>query len=125
MKRHCKHKHSESSSLNVFLCYSQRDSSLLKIRAGEYDTRSGSRVEPLPHQDIKVSHVYIHPKYNPKVLYNDLALITTEQPFNVTQNVGNICVPLVNSEFAGETVYDSRQCLATGWGKDAFGKFNK
>lgn len=102
-------------------CVYQRDSSLLKIRAGEYDTRSGSRVEPLPHQDIRVSHVYIHPKYNPKVLYNDIALITTEQPFNVSQNVGSICIPLINSDFAANTAYDSRQCLATGWGKDAFG----
>ncbi len=93
------------------------------MRIGEYDTHLGSTNEPLPHQERPISQIRIHPEFNPRVLFNDMALLVVDEPFNFAMNVAPICFPQLNSPFATEDIYDSRRCVATGWGKDAFGMF--
>ena len=41
-----------------------------------------------------------------------------ESPFDIAENVALICLP-----DEGE-IMDGRQCAASGWGKDVFGKRN-
>ncbi|XP_048516670.1 phenoloxidase-activating factor 2 isoform X1 [Dendroctonus ponderosae] len=84
-----------------------------KVRAGEWDTQTEK--ERLPHQERAVIQAIIHEKYAPNVLYNNIALLILDKPFNQADNIGTICLPSQNENI------DSRKCLASGWGKNVFG----
>ncbi|XP_018319978.1 phenoloxidase-activating factor 2-like [Agrilus planipennis] len=85
-----------------------------KIRAGEWNWESQS--EPLPHQDRWSAKIIVHPQYNNRSLKNDIALIITDTPFKIGQNVGIICLP------QSVTNYDPENCIASGWGKNSVQK---
>lgn len=84
------------------------------IRAGDWDLKT--RDELLMHQEGRVSKIIKHNKYHGGTVINDIALIILTQSFTLDINVGTICLPPQDYEFAGE------RCYANGWGKDAFGK---
>lgn len=84
------------------------------IRAGDWDLKTQD--ELLKHQEGRVSKIIKHNGYYGGTLINDIALIILTQSFILDINVGTICLPPQNYEFAGD------QCYANGWGKDAFGK---
>ncbi|XP_015434419.1 PREDICTED: serine protease 42-like [Dufourea novaeangliae] len=86
----------------------------IKIRAGEWDTQIVNEV--LPYQERNVEKVIVHEKYHAGALYNDVALLILSEPVELAGNVDTICLPEYN------TVYNGLQCLASGWGKDKFGK---
>ena len=90
------------------------DQRRLKVRGGEWNTRSTA--EPTPHQDRNVRGVIIHPQYASGPLFNDIALVILNEPFNISENVDTICIPVQDANF------DGSRCYATGWGKDSFGK---
>jgi len=85
-----------------------------KIRAGEWDTQT--KKEPFAHQDRNVKTVIIHPQYNPRNLFNDVAVLILESPLEIAENVDVICLPKQGF------VIDEARCFASGWGKDVFAK---
>lgn len=87
----------------------------LKIRAGEWDTQTVN--ELFSHQDRKVASVQIHEEFVDGRLYNDIALLFLETPVDLSENVDVVCLPPKNVQ-----IDLSKKCIATGWGKDAFGQ---
>ncbi|CAH2100553.1 unnamed protein product [Euphydryas editha] len=87
----------------------------LLIRAGEWNTQS--IYEPYPHQDRMVDEIVIHPQYNPKNLFNDIALLFLSHPVGYAPNVGVVCLPPQDLR-----VSEGATCVSTGWGKNRFGK---
>ncbi len=85
----------------------------LRIRCGEWDTRS--KIEPRRHQDRKVHSVLIHPMFNNVSVANDVAVLRLQRPFSLTDHINVACVP-----DPGVT-YVKGGCFATGWGKDRWG----
>lgn len=94
--------------------FRRQEPSALKVRAGEWDTQA--RSEPLSHQDRGVVSVVVHPDYRPGPLFNDVALIFLDRPFDLADNVDTVCLPDAGQQF------DGSRCYATGWGRDSFGE---
>ena len=44
-------------------------------------------------QDRRVSNILIHPEFDPNTLINDFAVLVLEQPFEMTEYVGVVCLP--------------------------------
>lgn len=94
-------------------CVTDLDLHELTIRAGEWNTKSQD--EPIPHQDILVQEVLLHPSFHAASLKNDIALLFLVEPVILVDNVGTICLPDPKMDVEGK-------CIAGGWGKDAFKK---
>lgn len=88
-----------------------------KIRAGEWDTQT--KKELYPHQDRDVETIIVHPQYYAGALFNDIAILILQKPVEIAENVDVICLP------TQDAVIDKTRCLASGWGKDVFGKEGK
>lgn len=88
------------------------DPSVLTVRAGEWDTKSQD--EPIPHQDLPVREVLIHPNFHGGSLRNDIALLFLGEMIELKENIGIICLPPQGSKL------ENSMCTAGGWGKDAF-----
>ncbi|XP_038221443.1 phenoloxidase-activating factor 2-like [Zerene cesonia] len=87
----------------------QYEASQLKCRAGEYDTQTIK--EQFPHQERDVRKITVHENYFRASLYNDIALIALEAPFEPAPNIGIGCL--------GKTLPpDGATCFAMGWGKE-------
>lgn len=67
--------------------------------------------EVLPHQDRRVSKIVTHPEYYSGALYNDVALIFTEEPFKIQENIKIICLP------HEDDIFTDTYCYSSGWGK--------
>ncbi|XP_058128256.1 serine protease 44-like [Anopheles coustani] len=79
------------------------------VHAGDWDRRH--KQERLPHQERTVSRIVVHPNYYSGALFNDVALLFFDEPFNdMTANVGPICLPSA----ANMSSYSN--CVVTGWG---------
>lgn len=89
----------------------------LKVRAGEWDTQTTK--ERLPHQERNVNMIITHNEFNTKSLANDIALLFLDQPFFLDQHIGVVCLP------SQGYIANNRDCFASGWGKDIFGKEGK
>jgi len=91
----------------------------LRVRCGEWDTQGTQ--EPLYHQDREIEYVSLHPEFNPGNLQWDFAFLYTYDDFILDYHVDTICLP--TNRF-GDYVnsYKNKDCIATGWGKDKFGK---
>lgn len=100
-------------------CVNNIDMSLLRVRAGEYVIGSEEN-EAYSHQDRTVNAVHIHPNYNPKRLYNDMALLSVNEPFRYDAHINSICAPLAGSDFVAPNSYKPFSCWASGWGKSNF-----
>ncbi|VVC30609.1 Hypothetical protein CINCED_3A011857 [Cinara cedri] len=83
----------------------------LVIRAGEWDIKTIKEIRP--HQDIISKEVVTHPDYKSAGLHNDVALIFTETPFILDENVQIACL----DEYDSSDVDESLPCITTGWGK--------
>lgn len=97
-------------------CVSGKDKQF-KIRAGEWDTQT--KKELYPHQDREVKKVIVHPHFYAGALFNDIAFLILNEPVDIAENVDVICLP------PADAVVDQTKCLASGWGKDVFGKEGK
>ncbi|XP_055372213.1 phenoloxidase-activating factor 2-like [Condylostylus longicornis] len=89
----------------------------LIARAGEWDTQT--KDELYREQDRKILEYVLHEKFNKKNLKNDIALLFTIEPFELRADVNTICLPTIDAN------YKNFRCLATGWGKDVFGREGK
>lgn len=90
-------------------CVSTKDPSILKIRAGEWDTQTKDEI--FPHQDRQVREFVVHPEYYKGGLYNDVALLFLTEPVEIAENVNIVCLPQQNE------IFDHTRCYASGWGK--------
>ena len=87
------------------------------VRCGEYD--ADNIHERLPHQDQKVKHISIHPAFNMKNLYYDVALVHTETNFALDEHIQPICLPDPTSP---QPSSGDKPCYTMGYGKDGYGK---
>ncbi|XP_053691883.1 phenoloxidase-activating factor 2-like [Sabethes cyaneus] len=94
-------------------CVQNRPPGQLKVRAGEWDTQSKNEI--LPHQDRLVAEISIHREYFIVGLYNDIALLFLEVPFNLDKGIQAVCLP------PPELTFDEQRCLVSGWGKNGIG----
>ena len=85
----------------------------ITARAGEWDTQTEQ--ENIPSQDRRVSEVVLHEGFHKGGLFNDIALLILETPFDPEENIGFICLPKASTNF------DSAQCTASGWGAHSLG----
>ncbi|CAF4888644.1 unnamed protein product [Pieris macdunnoughi] len=90
-------------------------SEAFRVRAGEWDTQTTK--ETYPYQDRDVSEIVIHQDFNKKTLFYDIALLFLASPMEYALNVGIVCLPP-----PGGLTLAGTECLASGWGKDKFGK---
>ncbi|XP_065201873.1 phenoloxidase-activating factor 2-like [Planococcus citri] len=97
-------------------CVNKIDKRSLRVRVGEYIVGSDEN-ETLPHQDRTVIDVHIHPNFNPKRLFNDLALLSVDKPFVYDSHVNSICAPVLGTPYVENHSYDPKSCWSIGWGK--------
>ena len=64
-------------------------------------------------QTRAVAGILLHPEFNEKSLINDVAVLLADKPFELSENVGPICLPEPGFEPEVNTT-----CVATGHGKD-------
>ncbi|XP_076681415.1 phenoloxidase-activating factor 2-like isoform X2 [Andrena cerasifolii] len=95
-------------------CVQGKQPSELRIRAGEWDTQTKNEI--FPHQDRAVKSVIVHEKYYAGALFFDVAILILSEPVEYAENVDVVCLP------ERSAVYDGSRCVASGWGKDVFGK---
>ncbi|XP_050294580.1 phenoloxidase-activating factor 2-like [Anthonomus grandis grandis] len=85
-----------------------------KVRAGEWHWENTD--EPAEHQDRKVERVLLHPHFHGGSLKNDIALLVLNSPFQLSSNVGVVCLPPKNHKL------DVKRCTASGWGRNSMRK---
>lgn len=96
--------------------YNAPGSNPLKVRCGEWDTQQ--TIEPAEHQDRDVAFISVHPGFA-KNLTNNVALLHMAEDFILSAHVDVICLPNLQDL---QRSYGWDKCIATGWGKDRFGK---
>ncbi|XP_065204395.1 phenoloxidase-activating factor 2-like [Planococcus citri] len=95
-------------------CINNIDISTLRVRAGDFII-NGESDERLPHQDRTVNNILIHSNHSRKVLHNDLALITVNEPFTYGDHISSVCTSINDISYATSSSYDPENCLVTGW----------
>lgn len=95
-------------------CINASNINTIKVEAGEWDSQSS--VELYPEQIQSVSKIIIHKNFGSRNFFNDIALLVTENPFDLAENIQPICLP------SKEETFDLANCVATGWGKHEFGE---
>ncbi|XP_022127389.2 phenoloxidase-activating factor 2-like [Pieris rapae] len=93
--------------------------SAMRVRAGEWD--SSTNDEQFVHEDVDVGEIVVHERYTPqrKNMHYDIALLILLWPLTLSHHVGVVCLPPPGT---ARTPAETR-CLAAGWGKDTFGKY--
>lgn len=94
-----------------------KTASELAVRVGEWNFKEQS--ESMPHQDLRVREVLVHPNYIHSILAYDVALLILDQPAKLGHNVDTICLPPANYDFR------DHKCVVSGWGKDIFSEAGK
>lgn len=89
----------------------------LVVRMGEWDTQTTT--EFLPHEDYSVTSIAIHPSFRNGSLWNDIALLKLDRKVEFRPNIESICLPQTTE------IFDGQECVATGWGKNAYSKVYK
>ncbi|KAK7071106.1 hypothetical protein SK128_012837 [Halocaridina rubra] len=87
-------------------------SSKLWVRLGEWDTQT--QYEAYPHQDIQVEEIVIHPDFEPRALFNDIALLFLKEEASKAPNINHMCI----TEDINEVI--ASECVINGWGKNGF-----
>lgn len=72
--------------------------------------------ELFPHHEHSVAEVIIHEAYQEANLHNNIALLMLTKPVRLGDNVQTVCLP------PQDFIFDSGRCIASGWGKDQWGK---
>lgn len=98
-------------------CVDGKVATSLKIRVGEWDTQTMNEI--YPHQDREVSSMVVHPQYTKSNLVNDIALLFLRSPVAIEAHINTACLPPQDFNF------DRSRCVASGWGKNVFGKEGK
>lgn len=94
-------------------CVQNRAAYSLIVRAGDWDIQTND--ELLQHQNRRVSEIILHEKFKKRSLFNDIALLILDSPYELQDHIRPICLPPAEANF------DFCRCFVTGWGKDSFG----
>ncbi|XP_068223696.1 phenoloxidase-activating factor 2-like [Palaemon carinicauda] len=84
----------------------------LWARLGEWDTQT--QLEPYAHQTIQVQEVVIHPQYNPRSFFNDVAIMILKSEYIPAPHINHLCLAKDVEDV------DPTSCVINGWGKDSF-----
>ncbi|GIY81521.1 phenoloxidase-activating factor 1 [Caerostris extrusa] len=82
------------------------------VRLGEWDTQVAENI--LPHEDFGVEEIMIHPGYRFTNLHNDIAVVRLNRTVIFKPHIDTACLPQDDDDFIGQ------ECVATGWGSDAY-----
>lgn len=83
------------------------DVARLTVRLGDYDIRTPNEVK---HVERRVKRVVRHRGFDMRTLYNDVAILTLDQPVQFTETIRPICLP------AGAKLYFDQMGTVIGWG---------
>ncbi|XP_071442340.1 phenoloxidase-activating factor 2-like [Hetaerina americana] len=99
-------------------CVAGKENHQLKIRAGDWNTRSnaGGRY----FQERFVDRIVVHEDFNGGNLFNDVALLFLSEPVDRSNNIGFACLPT-----QGFVPTPGTRCLATVWEKDDIDRKSK
>lgn len=88
-------------------CFHMLEKSHFEIQLGMLRRSSFSPLE----QTRSVLSVYVHPKYNPLTLENDITLLRVQEPFQLNQWTAPACLPSLGYYPRNDTL-----CTVVGWG---------
>ena len=63
--------------------------------------------------------IVTHPAFESKRIWNDVGVLFVQQDFEVTDHISPVCIP---SNPDDDNEYMSENCVATGWGRNKYGK---
>ena len=63
--------------------------------------------------------IVTHPAFESKRIWNDVGVLFVQQDFEVTDHISPVCIP---SNPDDDSEYMSENCVATGWGRNKYGK---
>ncbi|CAH2050325.1 unnamed protein product, partial [Iphiclides podalirius] len=83
------------------------DVARLTARLGDHNIRTNTETQ---HVERKIKRVVRHRGFNMQTLYNDVALLTLDQPVTFSKSIRPICLPSGNRAYAGQVA------TVIGWG---------
>ncbi|CAK1539941.1 unnamed protein product [Leptosia nina] len=83
------------------------DVARLTARLGDYNIRTNTETQ---HIERKIKRVVRHRGFDMRTLYNDVAILTLDQPVTFTKNIRPICLP------SGGRAYAGLIATVIGWG---------
>lgn len=89
-------------------CVRKKDMTQIQIRAGEHNLFFDEGNE----QQRNISEVFVHPKYDPVTVDNDIALLKLRQPLKINKHVSPVCLPKDT-----DVMKDNARGTILGWGK--------
>ncbi|XP_015126487.1 proclotting enzyme [Diachasma alloeum] len=83
------------------------DVARLTVRLGDYNIKTNSEIE---HIERRVKRVVRHKGFDPRTLYNDVAILTLNEPIEFSEMIRPICLP------GGSQLYVGKTATVIGWG---------
>lgn len=83
------------------------DVARLTVRLGDYDIKTPNEVR---HVEKRVRRVVRHRGFDMRTLYNDVAILTLNEPVEFTETIRPICLP------SGANLYSNKNATVIGWG---------
>jgi len=99
--------------LTVAHCVHKETADNLRVRLGEWQINGFDEI--LSYEDISVAEVIVHPKFNERKVWNNMAILVLSHPVKFSFHINRICLP--NSPFQFPA---GKRCVISGWGKDTF-----
>jgi len=87
-----------------------------QVRCGEHNVKT--ETELLDSQETEVERIILHPQYDSKRVYNNLAILQTKENFVYQKHIGPVCLPNPQQNFDNE-----ENCWSSGWGADAYDSY--
>ncbi|XP_043462050.1 serine protease 44-like [Leptopilina heterotoma] len=83
------------------------DVARLTVRLGDHNIKTSTEVR---HIERRVKRVVRHKNFNSRTLYNDVALLTLNEPVEFSEQIRPICLP------SGRDLYNHQEATVIGWG---------
>ncbi|XP_014238744.2 proclotting enzyme-like [Trichogramma pretiosum] len=83
------------------------DVARLTVRLGDYDIKTPNEVR---HVERRVQRVVRHRGFDMRTLYNDVALLTLNEPVQFSETIRPVCLP------SGANLYSGKRATVIGWG---------
>ena len=97
------------------IIYSSNNPQDIKVVCGEWDI--DSQIESKPKQERTVASISVHPQFNKRQFYHDVALLHLEEDFVLDLHLDVACLP--HSPIDGSDNFIPSGCVVTGWGDRA------
>ncbi|XP_057334005.1 transmembrane protease serine 11B-like [Microplitis mediator] len=83
------------------------DVARLTVRLGDYNIKTNTEIR---HVERRVKRVVRHKGFDARTLYNDVALLTLNEPVEFSELIRPICLP------TGSQLYNGKVATVIGWG---------